>query len=168
MTGQDHTVGESTRDGVAAAPVLAAVWCRSVGTSWTLELHELDTDTAPGAIKDWIPSGVPISHPRPDALAGTLLAERGLYLFRDSSAGPSTRSRRGVGYVCGDAELIILAYLAREVASEAAVHPVVLAAQWAAAGFSAKAAARWVRQGVPLPRVAPNPGSPAPTGWIRS
>lgn len=30
-------------------------------------------------------------------------------------------------------------------------------------GFSAKAAARWVRQGVPLPRVAPNPGSPAPT-----
>ena len=164
MTGQDHTVGESTPDGVAAAPVLTAVWCRSVGTSWTLELHELDTDTAPGAIKDWIPSGVPISQPRPDALVGTLLAERGLYLFRDSSAGPSTRSRRGVGYVCGDAELIVLAYLAREVASEAAVHPVVLAAQWAAAGFSAKAAARWVRQGVPLPRVAPNPGSPAPTG----
>lgn len=33
-------------DGVAA-DVLVAVWCRSVGTCWTLELHQLERDTTP-------------------------------------------------------------------------------------------------------------------------
>jgi hypothetical protein len=85
----------------AVAPVLAAVWCRSVGTSWTLELHQLDSGgTTPRTIVDWITSGVPISHPQPDALAHDLLAERGLHLFHDPSAGPDTHNRRGIGYVC--------------------------------------------------------------------
>jgi hypothetical protein len=84
----------------ATAPVLAVVWCRSVGTSWTLELHQLDGGTAPGTIVDWISSGVPISQPKPDALARGLLAERGLQLFGDSCAGPGTHSRHRIGYVC--------------------------------------------------------------------
>lgn len=84
---------------------LAAVWCRSVGTTWTLELHELDRDTTLGAIVDWISSGVPVSQPAPDELARELLAERGLRLIRDSSAGPRTHSRHRIGYVCADTEL---------------------------------------------------------------
>lgn len=59
------------------------VWCRSVAASWTLELHQLAGGAAPVTIVDWISSGVPISHPVPDALACELLAERGLRLFGD-------------------------------------------------------------------------------------
>lgn len=51
---------------------MAAVWCRSVGTSWTLELHGLDGGTALGTILDWISSGVPIAQPEPDTLAREL------------------------------------------------------------------------------------------------
>jgi hypothetical protein len=37
--------------------VLVAVWCRSVGTTWTLELHELDSGMTLGTLVDWISSG---------------------------------------------------------------------------------------------------------------
>lgn len=90
------------RDGVAAvAPVLAAVWCRSV--------------------------------------AGALLADHvlgGLQLYPDSAAGPCTHSRYSIGSVCADVEVIALAYRVREGAATAGPHPVTLAAQWVAAGFS--------------------------------
>lgn len=36
--------------------VWAAVWCSSVGPTWTLELSELDGNT--GRVRDWISSGV--------------------------------------------------------------------------------------------------------------
>lgn len=87
----------------AAGGVWAAVWCRSVGTCWTLELHELDGALASGTIRDWIGTGVPIGQPAPEALADRLLASRGLRLVRDPSVGPGTRSRRGIGYACADA-----------------------------------------------------------------
>lgn len=100
ITSGKYAVGPPTSHDVAAtAPVLAVVWCRSVGTSWTLELHQLDGSTAPETIVDWISSGVPISQPEPDALAHELLAERGLRLFRDSSTGPCTHTRHRIGYV---------------------------------------------------------------------
>lgn len=58
--------GDGYRDNAAAAArVLAAVWCRSVGTSWTLELRKLRRGTALGPVVDWINSGVPISQPAP-------------------------------------------------------------------------------------------------------
>lgn len=83
-----------------AAGVLAAVWCRSVGASWTLELRELDDGPTPGTITDWITSGIPISQPEPPAaLARELLAGRGLQLFTDPSIGPWTHNRHGIGYV---------------------------------------------------------------------
>ncbi len=154
VTGRKYVGGPTSDDTVASAPVLAAVWCRSVGTSWTLELHELGPGMAPGKIMDWISSGVPISQPEPEALARELLAERGLQLFRDPSAGPGTRSRHGIGYVCGDAELIKLAHVVRDDAAETGVHPVVLAARWIAAGFSADAAAARILAGVRSPLVA--------------
>lgn len=148
-----YPVGQPTSDDVAGAvSVLAAVWCRSVGTSWTLELHQLSRGTSPLTLVDWISSGVPISQPEPEALAEELLAERGLWLFRDSSAGPCTHNRRGIGYVARDAELVTLAHLVQDHATEVGRHPVMLAREWVAAGFSADAAAGWIRQGVHFPR----------------
>ena len=100
ITGRNHTHGATTSVG-AVVGALAAVWCRSVGTFWTLELYEPGGGGALGTITDWIPSRVPISQPEPsDALARELLAQRGLLLFGDSSAGPCTHNRHGVGYVC--------------------------------------------------------------------
>ncbi len=74
----DH--GVVARNDVTAAiptPALTAVWCRSVGTTWTVELHKFDHGTALGPIVDWISSGVPISDPEPPAeLARELLRTR--------------------------------------------------------------------------------------------
>ena len=137
---------------MVAAPVLGAAWCRSVGTFWTLELHRLDGGTTSGTIVDWITSDVPISQPEPHTLTQELLAERGLHLFPDCSANPGTQNRRRIGYVCTNAELIKLAHLIRDDATKAEIHPVALAAQWIAAGFSANAAAGWIRQGVHSPQ----------------
>ena len=154
VTGRKYA-GRPTSDDVAASvPVLAAVWCRSVGTSWTLELHELGPGMARGKVMRWISSGVPISQPEPEALARELLTERGLHLFRDSSAGPCTHSRHGIGYACNNAELIKLAHIVRDGAAETGVHPVVLAARWVAAGFSADAAAERIFGGVRSPQEA--------------
>ncbi len=163
VTGRKYAARPTSDDVAAAAPVLVAVWCRSVGTSWTLELHEFGPGMAPGKIMGWISSGVPISQPEPEALARELLAERGLQLFRDSSAGPDSHSRHGIGYVGGDAELIKLAHVVRDDAAETGVHPVVLAAQWVAAGFSADAAAGWIHVGVRSPQEAQQTASSALT-----
>ncbi|MDQ4032005.1 MAG: hypothetical protein M3332_06950 [Actinomycetota bacterium] len=104
----DHSA--VARDDVTAAlpaPALAAVWCCSVGATWTVELHEFDCDAALGPIVDWISSGVPISEPEPTAaLARELLTERGFQLIPDSSAGPSSLHRHGIGYACHDTDLI--------------------------------------------------------------
>jgi hypothetical protein len=155
ITGRTSAAERPTSDlAPTVAPVLAAVWCRSVGTSWTLELHQLNGASTTGRIVDWIISGMPITQPQPDALARHLLAQRGLHLFRDPSAGPGTHSRHGIGYVCTNAQLITLAHLVRDDATETGVHPVVLAAQWIAAGFSADVAARWIRQGIESPQTA--------------
>jgi anti-sigma B factor antagonist len=158
-----YATGQPTSGEVAdTAPVLAAVWCCSVGTAWTLELHQLRRDTSPPTLVDWISSGVPISQPRPpESVARELLTQRGLHLFGDSSAGPYTGSRRGIGYVARNAELITLAHLVRDIVTETGLHPVILAAQWVVAGFSADAAARWIRQGVHSPQAAQHQTAPS-------
>ncbi|MGH3535956.1 MAG: hypothetical protein ACRDQG_14785 [Pseudonocardiaceae bacterium] len=76
-----------------------------MGTTWTLEVRELNPDTALGTIVDRISSGVPITQPEPDALA-ELLAAQGLRIIGGPPADHGTRSRRRIGYVCADAELI--------------------------------------------------------------
>lgn len=86
--------GDGYQDNAAAAArVLAAVWCRSVGTSWTLELRKLRRGTALGPVVDWINSGVLTSQPASHAL----LTQRGLHLFRvqftrapDAQSAPAT------------------------------------------------------------------------------
>lgn len=101
MTGREHVVVDSMSDDVTVA-----MWCCSVGATWTIELHRLDRGTALGTIVDWISSGVPISQPEPEEeLARELLAERGLHLLRDSRAHPSTHCRHSIGYVCSNADL---------------------------------------------------------------
>jgi hypothetical protein len=46
--------------------------------------------------------------------------------------------------MCADAEVITLAYLVRDDAAKAALHPGVLAASWVAAEFWADVAACWI------------------------
>lgn len=157
VTTRNATGQPTSGDAAGSTPVLAAVWCRSVGTTWTLELHRLRRGTPHMMLVDWISSGVPISQPEPpETLARELLAQHGLHLFRDSLTSPCTGSRRGIGYVAGNAELITLAHLVRDDAIEIGLHPVMLAAQWIATGFSADAAARWIRRGVTSPQPAPH------------
>jgi hypothetical protein len=158
-TAKDATGRPIPGEMVGEASVLAAVWCRSVGTSWTLELHQLRRGTPHLTLLDWISSGVPITQPQPpETLARELLTQRGLHLFGDSTAGPATGSRRGIGYAAADAELITLAHLVHHEATQIGLHPVRLAARWAAAGFSADTAAKWIRQGVHSPHTAQHHG----------
>ena len=156
MTSYDTATLESASgpsgDQAVTVTVLAVVWCRSVGTCWTLELHQLRRGTPRTTLVDWINSGVPITQPQPpEALARQLLAEHRLWLFCDSLAGPCIGTRHGIGYASSDADLIALAYLVANEAPETERHPVMLAAQWVAAGFSAEAAARWIHKGVHSP-----------------
>lgn len=100
----DHS--EITAPGnVTSGQLLVAVWSSSVGSTWTLRLRELDGNTRLGRATDWISSGVPISEPEPTALAGQLLAARGLRLCRECT-GYGTHSRHCVGYVFPDTELV--------------------------------------------------------------
>ncbi len=151
-TGRSYAGGAPSSPRVAVKVVIA-LWCRSVGTSWTLELYEPDGAMAPGIIKDWITSGVPISQPAPEALARELLAERGLELFPDSSAGTCTHNRHRIGYASTNAELIRLAHLAREDATETGTHPVLLATQWITTGFSPDTATSRTREGTHSPHI---------------
>ena len=99
--------------------MLLAVWCSSVGSTWTLELREADRDTTLGTLVDWISSGVPTSQPPPDqAVTRALLAEHGLHLYPDTDTRPCTDSRRSIGYVSGDREVIARAHRIRAAAAQ--------------------------------------------------
>lgn len=132
------------------APVWTALWCCSVGLTWTLELRRFSSDTGLGALVNGISSGVPVTQPVPDALAAQLLDACGLWLFRDGLPGPATGSRYRIGYVSTDAALIRLAHLLGDDAAMAGVTPVILAA-WHTVGFSTSAATGWIRAGCLLP-----------------
>lgn len=92
---------KTAREDLAIEPqTLVAVWCSSVGTTWTLELRKLDPTIKLGELVDWISSGIPTSQPQPDeALTHQMLANRALRLYPDSTASPCTRSRKTIGYV---------------------------------------------------------------------
>lgn len=76
---------------------------------------------------------MPTSEPEPwEAVTRALLADRGLWLYRDPDTTPGAHTRHGVGYVCDDPEVIALAHLVRHVAATAGVHPMTLAVQWTA------------------------------------
>ena len=140
--------------------VFTASWCCSVGATWTVELRSAD-DAALGRPVEWICSGIPTEQPAPERHTDDLLCERGLLLFPVSpdSAGdspPRSRSRRLIGYVTRDTEVFRLAMMLRDVVDTGPDHPMVVAARWIGAGYSADTAARWILRGVHWPRVAQN------------
>jgi anti-anti-sigma factor len=94
----------SVPSNVTGPLVLAAVWCSSVATVWTLELREVASDDQFGALVDSINSAVPVSQPAPHAQVQELVATRGLWLFCESPVGPSTSNRYHFGYVSVDTD----------------------------------------------------------------
>ncbi|MDQ4033757.1 MAG: hypothetical protein M3332_16550 [Actinomycetota bacterium] len=139
--------------------VLAASWCRSVGATWTVELRSVHPRALTGPVVEWICSGVPTRLPIPERQTVDLLGEHGLLLFPDDPVDavesvPQARSRRLIGYVTRDPEVIALALHLADAADEEVGHPMVLAARWIQAGYSADTAASWVAAGVNWPEVA--------------
>jgi hypothetical protein len=143
-----------------AADVFAASWCCSVGTTWTVELRSVD-HAAQGRPAEWICSGVPTQQPAPEHQAADLLGQRGLLLFPvdpvdpldAAESPPRIRSRRLIGYVTRDPELMRLAKMLTDVAHADREHPMVVAARWVRRGYSADAAARRIIAGAgPGPR----------------
>lgn len=105
---------------------------------------------------EWICSGVPTQQPAPERQTADLLRGRGLLLFPVDPAEPSprTRSRQLIGYVTRDPEVMRLARILADAVDTGCDHPMVLAARWIQAGYSADAATRWITAGViwPAPR----------------
>jgi len=95
----------SASGNVTTPAVLAAVWCRLAGLTWTLELREVTPDDQFGALVDSISSDVSVSQPAPDALVQELVAPRGLWLFCQWPPGSPTSDRYHFGYVSIDTEL---------------------------------------------------------------
>jgi hypothetical protein len=138
--------------------VFTASWCCSVGATWTIELRSAD-DSALGRPVEWICSGVPTEQPAPERQTADLLAERGLRLFPISPVNsidspPRSRSRRPIGYVTRNPEVLRLAVMLHDVVDASRDHPMVVAAWWIQAGYSADMAARWIVGGVNWPRMS--------------
>lgn len=106
-----HVVGNPTGCSPSPVPgnvtrpaVLAAVWCNSAATNWTLELRQVIPDDPFGRLVESINSGVPVSQPAPHALVAELVAAHGFWLFCESPSGPRTSDRYHFGYVSIDKE----------------------------------------------------------------
>ncbi len=127
--------------------------------SWTVELRPVEQAALAGPAVEWICSGVPTQLPAPERHTVHLLGERGLLLFPDESVesvelAPRARSRRLIGYVTRDPEVIALALTLADTRDEGLEHPMVLAARWIQAGYSADTAAGWITAGITWPEVA--------------
>ena len=112
-----------------------------------------------GPVVEWICSGVPTSLPIPERQTVDLLGEHGLLLFPEDpvkAEEPTSpaRSRQLIGYVTRDPEVLALALRLADAVDEAVGHPMVLAARWIQAGYSADTAASWAAAGVNWPEVA--------------
>ncbi|MGH3589729.1 MAG: hypothetical protein ACRDRF_01665, partial [Pseudonocardiaceae bacterium] len=85
-----------------------------------------------------------------------LLGERDLLLFpaEPGEPAPRTRSRRLIGYVTRDPEVMRLALLLADVVESGWDHPMVVAARWVQAGHSADAAMPWITAGMNWPKAA--------------
>ena len=105
---------------------------------------------------EWICSGVPTQQPAPDRQTADLLGERDLLLFPvdPEEPAPRTRSRRLIGYVTRDPEVMRLALLLADVVGPGWDHPMIVAARWVQAGHSAEAAMPRITAGVNWPKAA--------------
>ncbi|HET9118271.1 MAG TPA: hypothetical protein VFN75_09415 [Pseudonocardiaceae bacterium] len=126
-----------------------------MGTTWTVELRAVDR-VAQGRPAEWICSGVPTQQPAPEHQTAGLLHQRGLLLYPvdplnsldPAESPPRIRSRRLIGYVTRDPELIRLAKTLADVAHAESDHPMVVAARWVRRGYSAGAEAGRITAGV--------------------
>lgn len=123
-----------------------------------MELRSAD-DAALGRPVEWICSGVPTEQPTPERQTAALLGERDLLLFPVNPVSavdspPRSRSRRLIGYVTRNREVYRLAMMLRDVVEGGCDHPMVIAARWIQAGYTADTAARWIIGGVHWPKVA--------------
>ncbi len=115
---------------------------------------------AQGCPAEWICSGVPTQQPAPERQTADLLRERGLLLFPvdpvdpvgPAESPPRIRSRRLIGYVTRDPELMLLAKMLTDVAQAERDHPMVVAARWVQRGYTVDAAARRIAAEVNWPR----------------
>jgi hypothetical protein len=138
--------------------VFTASWCCSVGTTWTIELRPVDRETH-GRPAEWIQSGVPTTQSAPERQTADLLRERGLLLFPLEPADPDespprSRSRRPIGYVTRNLELMALALALAKVLRAGCDHAMIVAARWMKSGYPADTALRWVTAGVTSPELA--------------
>lgn len=77
---------------------------------------------------EWICSGIPTEQPAPEHL-DELFRERGLLLFPVDPPQPHTRSRKLIGYVTRDPEVMRLARSLRDTRRDAgSEHPLLIAA----------------------------------------
>ncbi|HEV7831745.1 MAG TPA: hypothetical protein VGP04_23510 [Pseudonocardiaceae bacterium] len=126
-----------------------------MGTTWTVELRSVDR-AAQSRPAEWICSGVPTQQPAPERQTADLLRQRGLLLFPvnppdpvdPAESPPRVRSRRLIGYVTRDPELMRLAKMLTDVAHAEREHPMVVAARWVRRGYSADSAVRRITAGV--------------------
>jgi len=120
-----------------------------VGATWTVELRPVDEGALAHPV-EWICSGVPTQQPIPDRQTANLLREHGWLLLPVDPIGPmpQTRSRRLIGYVTRNAEVMRLALMLADVVDAGHDHPMVLAARWIHAGYTADMAARWLAAGM--------------------
>jgi hypothetical protein len=107
------------------------------------------TTALTGPVVEWICSGVPTRLPTPEHQTTDLLGEHGLLLFPEDpveavESASRARSRRLIGYVARDPEVIALALMLADAVDDGGDHPMVLAARWIQAGYSADTAASWV------------------------
>lgn len=119
----------------------------------------MHTTALTGPVVEWICSGVPTRLPTPERQTADLLGEHGLALFPEDpveavEAVPQARIRRLIGYVTRDPEVITLALMLADAVDDGGDHPMVLAARWIQAGYTADTAASWVAAGVHWPEVA--------------
>lgn len=138
--------------------VFTAFWCCSVGMTWTLELRPVDRANRAvfGRPAEWIGSGVPTQQPAPEPT--DLLRAQDLLLFPagPSDPTPRSRSRRLIGYVTRDPEVMRLALILAGALEPDSDHPMALASRWVQAGYSPGEAARWVNAGVIAPADLPS------------
>jgi hypothetical protein len=126
-----RTIRRSASEKTTGSFVFAASWCCSVGLTWTIELRPVDEATLRDPAVEWICSGVPTQLAAPERQITDLLSERDLLLFPDDPVEPSprARSRRLIGYVTRDPEVLALARSLAGTAGEGSDHPMVLAAR---------------------------------------
>ena len=111
---------------------------------------------------------MPTQQSAPERQIADLLRERGLLLFPVEPADPKqspprTRSRRPIGYVTRNPELMRLALALAKVLKAGCDHAMIVATRWMRHGYAADTTLRWVAAGVTRPELATTKGGTSPT-----